>query len=65
MSENPWDALRSAIEQAKNIQQALRSHANTMTDLLLPNLEQISNNRLVQLKKRLRRFNMTTGRWQP
>lgn len=61
---NPFDELRVAIEQGRNLKRAAESQANALADLLEGNLRAVSHSRLQRLKKELRDFNMQTGRWK-
>ena len=62
--DNPFDQLRQAISQAREANRAVEAHANTMVDLLEPNLRHVSPYRLKALKRQLQDFNAHTQRWK-
>ena len=62
--ENPFDEMRRAINQAREINQAADNVANSVADLLDGRLRQVSPYRLAKIKKQLRDFNMHTKEWK-
>lgn len=62
--ENPFDAMRSAVQQARDLNRAVDSQANTIADLLQGRLRTLTPGRLAALKRELRDFNMHTGVWR-
>lgn len=62
--ENPFDAMRAAVQQARELNRAVDLQVNNMVDLLEGRLEQVSKYRLQRLKKQLQRFNASTGDWK-
>ena len=65
MIENPFDVMRAAVLQARDLNRAVDQQANALVDLLEGRLENVSSYRLKRLKAALRRFNAGTGKWQP
>jgi hypothetical protein len=63
--ENAFDAMRSAVRQAREVNQAVDMQTNAMVDLLEGRLETVSPFRLARLKKALQRFNSRTNEWRP
>lgn len=61
---NPFDDIRSAVQQARELNRACDQQANTLADLLEGRLQHVSTCRLTKLKRELRDFNMHTGRWK-
>lgn len=62
--ENPHDLMRAAVEQARSVSRACDNQADNMAFLIAGRLRHVSASRLVDLKKELRRFNITTGKWR-
>lgn len=62
--QNPWDELRSAIAQAKELNRACDNSANSMALLLRGRLQHVDSWHLTALKRELRNFNMHTGKWK-
>lgn len=64
MSANPFDEVRDAVRAAKTQLDAADSIANSMAGLLVGRLRHVyTPEHLKALKKELRGFNMTTGKW--
>jgi len=63
---NAWDQMRSALAQAKEIDDAASSHAERMAEMLNRNgnLRRVSGYELKKLKRALRDYDMVTGRWK-
>lgn len=67
MIENAFDLMRSAVAQAKTVMDAADSVATEMARILCGSgrLRRVSNPDLLRtLKRQLRDFDMTTGRWK-
>lgn len=60
---NAFDELTAALNQARNVRSAAKTHGNAMLDLLDGNLRGLSPWRLAKIKKQLRAFNIHTERW--
>jgi hypothetical protein len=66
MSDNAFDDVRAAVEQAKFQLAAADGVANNMAKLLCGRLRKVgSTMALAELKRELSDFNMHTGRWKP
>ena len=63
MMDNPFDAMRAAVNEARELNRAVDAQANALADLLEGRLQHVSNSRLARLKRELRDFNIHTGRW--
>lgn len=61
---NPFDAMRSAVSQARAINRAVDDSANSMAMLLKGRLRHVGESALKDLKRELRDFNIHTGRWK-
>lgn len=61
---NPFDDIRAAVQQARDVNRACDGQANTLADLLEGRLRHVSGYRLAKLKRELRDFNIHTGRWK-
>ena len=61
---NPFDEMRRAINQAREINNAADNAANSIVDLLDGRLRHVSPYRLAKIKKQLRDFNMHTKEWK-
>lgn len=61
---NPFDDLRDAIQQADEVNRAVQHYSNRMMQLLEPNLRSADAYWLRKMKRALRDFDMTTGRWK-
>lgn len=64
MIENPWDAIRQALAEARALDRAASDMADSMADLLAGRLRQVSPHRLQRLKRELTAFNMHTRKWR-
>jgi len=64
MSENAYDLMRRAVEEARQINRAADSCSNTMATLLVGRLRHVNRWQLRRLKRELRAFNMHTGEWK-
>lgn len=62
--DNPFDAMREAVQQARELNRAVDTQANNLADLLDGRLQHVSKYRLQRLKAQLQRFNATTGAWK-
>lgn len=62
--ENPFDEIRHAVQQAKELDRAVASQAGAMATLLVGKLRHCPNYIVEQLKKELREFNIHTGEWK-
>lgn len=60
---NPFDAMRQAVNEAKQVNRAADEAANAMVDLLQGRLQHVSGYRLKRLKAELKRWNANTGKW--
>lgn len=61
---NPFDAMRQAVSEAKQVQRAVDEQANALADLLDGRLRHVSGYRLKRLKRELARWNANTGEWK-
>jgi hypothetical protein len=63
---NAWDTLRDVLAQARDIDNAISSHAERMAEMLNRpgNLRRVSAYELKKMKRQLRDFDMTTGKWK-
>lgn len=66
---NPWDAVRCAVDESKNLDRAVSASCTDMAALLAGNLRRVSKDAtgtrtLRALKRELRDFDMTTGTWR-
>lgn len=61
---NPFDAIRSAVQEARDLNRAVDQQSNALADLLQGRLRTITPGRLAALKRELRDFNMHTGHWK-
>lgn len=62
--ENPWDTMRTAINEANAVQRAVDDHANRMAALLVGRLRKVDRYTLKALKHELQKFDSTTKRWK-
>lgn len=62
--DNPWDAVRGAVQEARSLDRALDQYANTMADVLAGRLRKVDAGYLLRLKRELRDFNAHTGSWK-
>lgn len=61
---NPFDEIRSAINQARDLNRAVEGQANAMIDLLEPHIRSVSHYRLKSLKRLLESYNAHTNKWR-
>lgn len=61
---NIWDTLRGAVNEARELDRAIAQYANAMAELLRGRLRSVQPSLLRALKRELRDFNMTTGKWE-
>lgn len=61
---NPFDDMRAAVVQARDLNRAVDSQVNTLVDLIEGRLEHVSAYRLQKLKRALARFNANTRTWK-
>lgn len=62
--DNPFDAMRDAVNQARELNRAVDQQANNLADLLDGRMRYVSKYRLQRLKQQLQRFNAVTGEWK-
>ena len=62
--DNPFDDIRRAVQQAREVNRACDEQANVIADLLDSRLGHVSQYRLKKLKAQLREFNAHTGSWR-
>lgn len=62
--DNVFDAMRTAVRQTRELNQAVDMQTNAMVDLLEGRLETVSPSRLKRLKIALQRFNARTSEWK-
>lgn len=69
MASNPFYEVNKAVQEAERLERAVNENARDMAALLVGRLRGVSRNSypgvktLCALKRELRDFNMTTGRW--
>lgn len=61
---NPFDAMRAAIREARELNLAVDYQADALVDLLDCRMRSVSGDRLKRLKAQLRDFDMRTGTWK-
>lgn len=61
---NAFDTMRQAINDAKEVNRAADSMANSMATILEGRLKHVSSWTLKSLKRELRDFNIHTGHWK-
>lgn len=61
---NAFDAMREAINSARQIHNAARRNTCGMARFLPGNLDTCDHSTLVKLKKELARYNIHTRRWR-
>lgn len=61
---NPFDEIRAAVSQARDLNRAVEGQANALADLLEPHITNVSHNRLKRLKRLLESYNAHTNRWR-
>lgn len=64
---NAWDEINNVLRQAHDIDMAASDHAARMARLLNRNgnLRRLPAYQLREMKRELRNFDMTTGKWKP
>jgi hypothetical protein len=61
---NHFDTMRSALQEAKQVQEAADTNATQLAWMLDGRLRRVNSaEALRRLKRELRSFDMTTGRW--
>ncbi len=63
--DNPFEEIRAAIDQMRELNFAADSYVNVMLDLIDGRLRRADPHRVKRLKSALRKFNARTGRWAP
>lgn len=58
-----YDELRIALRDMRAARETIRSQANTVADLFIESIDDVSPFRLKQIKKRLRAFDAHRGCW--
>lgn len=63
---NPWDTIRTALDDAREVERALNHHATAMSRLLVGRLRSgdVSIDVLRALKRELQHFDSTRGKWK-
>lgn len=61
---NPFDEIRQAVNDAKDLNRACDQQANNLAELLDGRLRHVNYYRLKRLKAQLRDFNAHTGNWK-
>ena len=61
---NPWDELTAALQAAQEVNNAVRSHRDSMLRILDGNLKGASVYYLDKIKRQLRDYNIRTGKWK-
>lgn len=64
MDANPWDVITAALRDARYVDDAIKRHASAMARFLAGRLRSADPSDLRALKRELRDFDMTTGRWK-
>ncbi len=64
MSDNAWDAMRRALDEARNTISAADNAADAMAKMLRGRLRHVNSWVLEDLKRELRDFNMHTKEWK-
>jgi hypothetical protein len=62
--DNPFDAVRRAVSEARDINRAVESVAYAMSEMLAPHLRHASCGALADIKAQLRNFDSRTGKWR-
>jgi hypothetical protein len=62
--DNPFDDMREAVRQARELNRAADAQASTLVELLDGRLRHASPYWLKRLKAQLRDFNMHTATWK-
>lgn len=61
---NPWDEMRSALQQSKEIMSAADSVATSMANILVDRLRQVSPHALLRIKRELQKFDANKKAWK-
>lgn len=61
---NPWDELRAALSQARELERATENYAFQMGRMLRGKLHHCSNDDVAALKRELADYNIHTGKWR-
>ena len=62
---NVFDNMREALATARDVQNAADENATAMARMLVGRLQRINSAEVLRkLKKELRDFDMTTGKWR-
>lgn len=61
---NPFDEIRTAIIQSRELNRAVDANSNLLADLLDGRLRHVGSYKLSRLKRELRDFNIHTGKWK-
>jgi hypothetical protein len=64
IDNNPFDEVRTAVNQARELFRAADDQANNMAALLEGRLRKVNPYWLKRLKKELHDFNAATGKWK-
>lgn len=62
--DNPFDEMRNAVRQARELNRAVDQQANTLVELMDGRLRNASPYWLKRLKAQLRDFNAHTEKWK-
>jgi hypothetical protein len=62
--DNPFESIRVAMQQAREARRAVAQHANSMASLLVDSLREVDTEELRRLKRALRFFDATRGKWR-
>ncbi len=62
---NYFDALTTALNEARTVNRVVADNANAVARLLVGNLSHVSDNIVKQLKDELRHYNAHTKTWRP
>jgi hypothetical protein len=63
---NAWDEMNAALSEARSRMKAADDCATAMARILVGRLRKVtSSGALCDLKRELRDFDMTTGKWKP
>jgi hypothetical protein len=62
---NPWDAMRKAVREARDIENAVEQSAYAMANMLVGKLRFCDASDLCNLKKELAKWDMHRKEWKP
>lgn len=62
--DNPFDEMRTAVRQAREVNKAIDQMTNNLAELLDGRLRHVDRYWLKRLKSQLREFNASTGKWK-